>query len=99
MRIAATTIEDDNGPIDLTGATVTFHGKKAGGVGTIGGTATIAANQTTNKGQVTYTWQASDSVTPGKYFVQWVALINGAPVTAPNDGSDELWINPKWGGQ
>lgn len=101
LPVASTTIEDETGPIDLTNASsVTFHGKKAGAGTLIGGAATIALLQsTTGKGQVSYTWQASDSLVFGKYWVQWVAIINGLIVTAPNNGSDELWINPKWGGQ
>lgn len=92
-----TTFEDNNGPIDLTGATVVFYARKKGGTTLIGGTATVATDQVTNKGQVSYSLKASDTLTAGTYFAQWVATIGGKNVTAPNSGADKFWVNEFWG--
>ena len=93
----ATTLEDTNGAIDLTGATVTLYARKVGATTIFSGSVTVATDQVANKGQVTYSFGASDTLVPGRYFVKWVAVIGGLPITFPNSGADEAWIDESWG--
>lgn len=94
----STTMEDNNGPIDLTGATVIFKGRKAGASTMIGGNAVPNADQVNNKGQVAYPLASADTVTGGMYFSQFVATIAGKNVSAPNNGADRVWVNEAWTG-
>ena len=72
------TFKDSTGaPIDLTGYTAEFAYRSYGGtwVTRIGAGAGVVvdADQATNKGQVHYTWQASDLATAGDYESElWV---------------------------
>lgn len=89
------TLEDENGPLDLTNYTVVVYGRKYGSTETFSGSA-VLANQTTSPGGVSYAWAAGNTVTPGRWFIQWKATTGGKTVTFPNTGTDELFVNNFW---
>lgn len=97
LPVLTATLEDESGPIDLTNSTVTFNARKAGAATLVTGACALV-NQVTSPGGVTYTWGATDTQIPGKWFVQFQITNNGKVSTVPNEGSDELWINQFWAG-
>lgn len=88
----AVTLSDPNGLVDLTGATVVFRMRAWDGISTpdarepakVEASASPDADQTANKGEVTYAWQAADVNTPGLYACEWeVTFAGGAQATFP----------------
>ncbi len=86
------TLSDVNGPIDLTGDTVTFHMvDRETGATVINHSAVPNVDQMANKGVVTYTWLSGNTVTPGEYAGEFLVLIGGTiPQTFPNTSSKIL---------
>jgi hypothetical protein len=81
------TVTVDGVAVDLTGYTGTFTATLASGGASIGGTATIDADQVTNKGKVAYSWSAGDATAaPGFYLGRFVVTKTGQSLSAPNDG-------------
>lgn len=79
------TIEDDSGPYDLTGASVRFIMSYTDGTAKVNSAATIAADQVTNRGRVSYTPGVNDMDTVGIFNWEWqVTLGNGRVQTIPN---------------
>ena len=70
-------------PQNLTGATVTFHMRDAGGNAVISAGAVIVDDAPT--GQVHYVWQAGDTDDPGKYLGEFQAQYGTEAETFPND--------------
>ena len=89
----AVTLSDANGAVSLANATVRFRMRSwdgisspAGGTAKVDAAATPDPDQVTNRGKVTYTWQAADVDTPGLYACEWeVTFSDGAKVTFPRD--------------
>lgn len=74
---------DANGPVNVTGKTVTFRMKLQDGTTAISGSATVSNGAT---GEVTYSWGASDTATPGTYIAEWsVTWDTGITQTFPTD--------------
>ncbi len=89
-------LSDDNGPVNLTGTTVSF-------IATIGltGVPTIKANATITdavNGVVAYTPIAADTALAGDFNVQWEVNKSGSPATKisyPNNAPYQtLHIDP-----
>lgn len=77
------TLEDDDGPIDLTGVTVTGKLRRADG----GYSASRAATITdAPNGRVSWAWIAADTETAGDYFFAFVVTAGGLPAHYPNRG-------------
>ena len=85
------TLTDDDGPVDLSGATVTICLKTGS---TIKSSATCAVlAQSTNKGQVKWSPQASEVDTSGAYLVELQAVFaDGTKATFPSSGTETLQI-------
>jgi hypothetical protein len=85
--LAATLLDGDGAPVDLTTATgVTFRMRLQGSVSPLFNSACVITGATT--GQVEYRWGASDTVTAGTYDGEFVVTWTGGKVqTVPNAGS------------
>ncbi len=80
------TLRDASGPVDLTGATVTFRMRAYGGSGApkVEALATIVDAEA---GEVRFDWLAGDTDTPGFYEVERRAVLaSGKAMTFPNNG-------------
>ncbi len=81
------TVKDSAGNlIDLTGVTIVFTMKSVGGIVKINrqSTGVIIANQTTNKGEFEYRWQAGNTDTSGEYYIEFeVTPASGGKFTLP----------------
>lgn len=96
LPVLRSTISDDNGPVNLTGATCTLYIRKAGTSTTqsIVGVITSAV-----AGQVEYTFTAAKSTPAGWWWLMQRAEYAGAnTLTVPTLGTDHLWINPFFAG-
>ena len=71
-------------PQDLTGATVTFNMKNAE-TGAVVITAGVVAVDVAAAGAVHYVWQATDTISPGKYLGEFQAQYGTEAETFPND--------------
>lgn len=93
--IERTLTDDDDLPVNLTGAGVLFHGTPIGGTApTIGGTAVIVGAATS--GVVRYQWDANDTAVPGVYRCAFpVTFAGGTTQTFPNDDWLLLYITPR----
>ena len=70
-------------PIDLNGASVRFHMRRAGGPVVVDAAATIV---TAAAGLVRYSWAGSNTNTVGSYLAEFeVTYADGAVETFPND--------------
>jgi len=81
------TLIDDNGAIDLTGASVTFTMTSTTGTVKVNKQACVVLDQSviTNRGIVTYAFQANQVNVTGKYYGEWqVTLSNGEILTIPS---------------
>lgn len=79
------------GPVDLTGATVTFimRAKASTGAPAVNAPAVIvdAAN-----GVVRFDWRLGDTATPGDYQAEWQVVQGGLAQTFPTDAYDDITI-------
>lgn len=82
LPILTATLTDDNGPINLTGATVKFQMRLPGS--TVLKVDTNAQIVSAVAGQVAYTWQTNDTNTPGLYIGWFLLSYGAAPLMAPN---------------
>lgn len=97
VSIPGTLTDDDDIPVNITGASVAFHvAPLAGGSAlTLGSTATIT-NATA--GAVSYTWQDGDIDTPGWYAAHWkVHYAGGALQSFPNGYPIVILATPEVG--
>lgn len=80
-------LSDADGPIDLTGATVTFSmASRAGGAKVTKAAVTI---DDPSAGSVSYAWAASDLDTPGSFDAEFeITFGSGKILTVPNAGHD-----------
>lgn len=85
-------LEDQNGPINLTGATVKFMARKADLTGTpITGNCTIVSAVA---GTVRYDWSVGDTVEFGEYVFEFqITFGDGKIGTVPNVGYKSLKIH------
>lgn len=92
------TITDADGPVNLTGASVTFYMASAvGSVKTIitSGAATVINAAT---GQVSYSWDAPDTAIAGIHIAEFeVVFSDASKETFPNDGYISINITPDIG--
>lgn len=89
------TIEDANGPVDLTGSDLKFHLSQAPGkTALIDAAAIVDSDQTTNKGKGSYEWVTGDTDDLfGKYYVEVeVTFPDGKVRTFPNGHNDYALI-------
>ena len=88
---AAFTLEDSSGnAVNLSGATVKFVLiNYSTGVTVINASATIV-NAT--GGQVSYTWSATDTRTPGRYTAFWVVTFSGGQVESFPNSDTGIWL-------
>jgi len=71
------TVYKDGTPLDLTGATVTFHMVNSAGVAKItNAAATVEAPAT--DGKISYTWTASDTDTVGAFRAEFELTLAGS---------------------
>lgn len=91
LPVIAATLADENGPIDLTGATVRFHLRTAlTGEIAVDGAATVTD---ADAGTVEYEWEAGDTAVDGDYRAEWeITFSGGATLTCPNDTDTTLTI-------
>lgn len=90
------TLIDDNGPIDLTGATVTFTMTSTAGTVKVNKQACVVLDQTVtaNRGVVTYAFTSLQTNTTGKYYGEWqVTLSNGEVLTIPSAPDPYVFIH------
>lgn len=75
-------------PVDLSGLSVKFIMRQIyADTNKINAAAIVDADQVTNKGKVSYTWQGTDTDTAGVYWAEWQVMFSGSkPETFPNDG-------------
>jgi hypothetical protein len=87
-----TNLEENGGPIDLTGASsVTMRMASA----TVSMTDLVCSVSDAASGEVTYEWDALDTVTPGTYRVDFlIDWGSGDLQSAPNDSEKEIIIRP-----
>lgn len=81
------TLVDDNGPIDLTGASVVFTMTSTTGTVKVNKQACSIADQlvTANRGVVTYVFTGTQVNTVGKYYGEWtITLSNATILTVPS---------------
>lgn len=90
------TLADNDGPLNLTGATVTLYARKIAGSTTFSGSASIVGDA--EDGNVSYAWANGDTQLPGGWYMQWRVTIAGKTLTVPNNGADEIWIDQFWAG-
>jgi hypothetical protein len=88
-----TTLEENGGPLDLTGAdTVTM--RMASGQTSLTDLECDVVGDPTN-GIVEYVWQAGDTDVPGTYKVDFlIDFGTGQLQSAPNDSEKEIVIRP-----
>lgn len=98
LPILSRTFEDEDGPIDLSGSAITIKLRKAGASTVVSGSMTPDPDQVNNKGVATYSWGATDTQVPGKWWAQFRVVVGGKTMTFPNTGAEKLWINKFWGG-
>lgn len=95
LPIIRSTLSDENGPINLTGATVTLYIHK---VGTSTNRSIVGVITSAALGQVQYTFTAAISTPAGRWWAHQKADYGGGQVlTVPNQGADKVWVNPFYG--
>jgi hypothetical protein len=92
-------LRDDEGPVDLTGATVLFVMQQSGeSEPKVSAAAAVDPDQTANKGKVTYAWVSVDVDTAGTFLAEWVVTFDGGGVQSfPNEGQLVVEITPALG--
>ena len=81
------TLIDDNGAIDLTGASVVFTMESTTGTVKVNKQACVVLDQSVaaNRGTVTYQFTSAQVNTAGKYYGEWqCTLSNGEILTIPS---------------
>lgn len=82
LPLLTATLNHENGPVDLTGATVRFQMRAPGSnVLKVDSPATVASPETA--GNVSYTWVEEDTDTVGLYVGWFHATFTGKPMQAP----------------
>lgn len=83
-------LSNDDGPVNLTNATVRFYMG-----GHVMGAATVINAET---GRVAYEWQAGDTARAGFFRAEWEAIFaDGTKETFPNDDYIGVNITPDLG--
>ncbi len=91
LPAVAATLNDANGPVNLTGATVTFS-LTLGGVAVIADRACTITDAAT--GQVSVAWQPADTAGYGNAFAQFHAVWTNGRQTFPNGRMLDFTITP-----
>lgn len=93
--ITATLTDSAGAAVNLTGATVRFIMRK-GGTSSAKVTGEADIGSPASGGEVSYTWEATDTDTPGIYSACWeVTFSGGAIQTFPNAGYTSVAILPQ----
>lgn len=89
--IEATLVDEDEVAVDLTGATVRFHMRKAGAASAkVNAAATIV---TAASGIVRYSWVSGDTDEAGVFSAEWeVTFSGGGRQTFPNWQDDTVTV-------
>lgn len=92
-------LRDDEGPVDLTDATVLFVMQQSGeSEPKVNASAVVDPDQTANKGKVTYSWASEDVDTAGTFLAEWVVTFDDSRVQSfPNEGQLVVGIAPALG--
>lgn len=90
--------DKDGQPVDLTSSSVQFVMRAVGAVTNsapaVSAGMTVATDQATNAGQVTYDWQVGDTSTAGAYVAEFVVTWpSGREQTFPTVGFVSIQIN------
>lgn len=91
------TLNDANGPVDLTGAIIRVVMESSGGVEIINQTSTgsLVSILSSTGGQVRYAWQPNDLARAGNYALEWEAIFGtGAQIRFPNSRHVSLTVKP-----
>jgi hypothetical protein len=82
LPLLTATLTHEDGPVDLTGATVRFQMRAPGSAELkVDAPATVASPETA--GEVTYSWVEEDTDTEGLYLAWFHATFTGKPMHAP----------------
>jgi hypothetical protein len=88
-----TTLEENGGPLDLTGASSVTMRMASSSVSMTDLVCTVVGDPT--EGVVEYEWEAGDTATPGTYKVDFlIDFGDGQLQSAPNDSEKEIVIRP-----
>jgi hypothetical protein len=88
-----TTLEENSGPLDLTGAGTITMRMASNSVSMTDLECSIVGDPT--NGVVEYEWDAGDTATPGTYKVDFlIDFGSGQLQSAPNDSEKEIIIRP-----
>jgi hypothetical protein len=92
-------LRDDEGPVDLTDATVLFVMQQSGeSEAKVSAEGEVDPDQTANKGKVKYSWASEDVDTAGTFLAEWVVTFDGGRVQSfPNEGQLVVEITPALG--
>lgn len=95
--IAATLRDQDDEPQNISGADIRLKmAPIEGGLAVLDVEASNDQVDPATTGQVSYEWQASDTVTPGHYLAEWeVTFVDDSVVTFPNAGYVHILITPQ----
>jgi hypothetical protein len=99
-RLSVDRLEDDNGPVDLAGATITIRLKHTSGtvIGPLPCVAEIVMDEEDPSvviANIKHIWQAGETDVPGVYAVEYpVTYAGGKKETFPSDGGAKLTIKP-----
>jgi hypothetical protein len=77
------TLSDDNGVVDLTGATVTFVMRERNGAAAV--VRAAASIVEADEGTVRYEWAEGDTVDAGQYRGEFEISIGGKVLTYPSE--------------
>lgn len=95
VPILEATLSDQDGPINLAGASVKFIMKQQGGGAMVSGPCTITAEAA---GRVSYAWVSGDTDTPGTYDLEFQITYGGGGIeTVPNEGYKTVEVVPDLG--
>ena len=90
------TLEDEDGLVPLTGASIRFLMKQVNGSKVVDG---LVTSVNIEESVVGYEWTDGDTDVPGVYRYEWeVTFGNGRRETFPSDGWEDLVIKDDLGG-